>query len=156
MFLFLVAFISFYISRYHFSQFFRTSFNINWKKDFLQKFSFFNGFTQAPPTPDGQNPLCVTNVFCRCSFNQKGDFQTKTKKANMHILYAFNAFNEFCIFKLALVPNFTLNSFEFWDQTFPKRVFLVHNRKSSHRNLILHIRLRRGSKFQSKLTILIF
>ena len=50
--LFLVVFISFYISRYHFSQVFRTSFNIIWKKDFHYKFSFFNGFTQTPtPTP---------------------------------------------------------------------------------------------------------
>ena len=29
-----------------FSQVFRTSFNIIWKKDFCYKFSFFNGFTQ--------------------------------------------------------------------------------------------------------------
>ena len=47
--LFLVVFISFYISRYHFSQVFRTSFNIIWKKDFRHKFSFFNGFTQPHP-----------------------------------------------------------------------------------------------------------
>ena len=48
---FLVVFISFYISRYHFSQVFRTSFNIIWKKDFRHKFSFFNRFTQTPTTP---------------------------------------------------------------------------------------------------------
>ena len=47
--LFLVVFISFYISRYHFSEVFRTSFNIIWKKDFRHKFSFFNGFTQPHP-----------------------------------------------------------------------------------------------------------
>ena len=41
----LVVFISFYISRYHFSQVFRTSFNIIWKKDFQHKFSFFNEFS---------------------------------------------------------------------------------------------------------------
>ena len=46
--LFFVVFISFYISRYHFSQIFRSSFNIIWKKDFRHKFSFFNGFTQIP------------------------------------------------------------------------------------------------------------
>ena len=39
--LFLADFISFYISRYHFSQVLRTSFNIIWKKDFCHKFSFF-------------------------------------------------------------------------------------------------------------------
>ena len=43
----LVVFISFYISRYHFSQVFRTSFKIIWKKDFRHKFSFFNRFTDG-------------------------------------------------------------------------------------------------------------
>ena len=38
--LFLVVFISFYISRYHFSQVFRTSFNIIWKKIFVTNFPF--------------------------------------------------------------------------------------------------------------------
>ena len=74
----------------------------------------------------------------------------------MHILHAFNAFSEFYIFKSVSVPNFTLNSCEFWDQSFPKRVCLVQNRKSWHPNWILHIWLRLGSKFQFKLTILIF
>ena len=41
--LFIVVFISFYISRYHFSQIFKTSFSIIWKKDFCFKFSFFRG-----------------------------------------------------------------------------------------------------------------
>ena len=51
--LFLAVSVSFYISRYHFSQVFRTSFNIVWKKDFHHKFSFLNGFTQtrSPPPP---------------------------------------------------------------------------------------------------------
>ena len=35
--LFFVVFISFYISRYHFSQVFRTCYNIIWKKDFRHK-----------------------------------------------------------------------------------------------------------------------
>ena len=91
--------------------------------------------------------------FCRCSLNQKRYFQTKTKKANTH---AFNAFNEFCIFKLVSLPNLTLSSFEFLDQIFQKRVFLVQNRKISHHNWNLHIWLRLGSKFKLKLTILIF
>ena len=38
--LFLIAFISFYISRYHFSQIFRTSFNIIIKKIFFTNFLF--------------------------------------------------------------------------------------------------------------------
>ena len=70
--LFLVVFIRFYISRYHFSQVFRISFNIIWKKDFRYKFPFFNGFTQPLPLPPppplkSQNPLSVTNVFCQRS-----------------------------------------------------------------------------------------
>ena len=45
--LFLVVFIrrSFYISRYHFSKIFRTSFNIIWKIDFQHEFSIFNKLT---------------------------------------------------------------------------------------------------------------
>ena len=38
--LFLLVFISFYISRYHFSQVFRTSFNIIWEKIFVTNFPF--------------------------------------------------------------------------------------------------------------------
>ena len=60
--LFLVIFISFYISRYHFSQIFRTSFNI-WQEDFCHKFSFFNGFTQTPtPAPSSTPPLVLKGV----------------------------------------------------------------------------------------------
>ena len=51
--LFLVLFISLYINRNHFSQIFRTSFNI-WKKKenfFCHKFSFLNGFTKHVDAP---------------------------------------------------------------------------------------------------------
>ena len=74
--LFLVVFISFYASRYQFSQNFRTSLNIIWKKDCCHKFSFFNRFTQTPtpnpkyqiPNPlNGLNPQTMTKVFCQCS-----------------------------------------------------------------------------------------
>ena len=51
--LFLFVFISFFISRYHFSQIFRTSFKNIWKKIFLSNIFFlFNGFAKTPcPTP---------------------------------------------------------------------------------------------------------
>ena len=48
--LFLVVFISFYISRYHFSQFFRTSFRIIRKKDFRHEFSFLTDSCSNPST----------------------------------------------------------------------------------------------------------
>ena len=66
--LFLVVFISFYISRYQFFlQMFRTSFNIIWKKDFCHKFSFFNGSTQTPHPLNAQNLLSMTKVFSQFS-----------------------------------------------------------------------------------------
>ena len=59
--LFYVVFISFYISRYHFSQVFRTSSNIIWKKDFLHKFFYFNGLTYPHLHPrNSQSPLSMT------------------------------------------------------------------------------------------------
>ena len=48
--LFLVVFISFYISMYHFSQFFRTSFIKILKKDFRPNFPFLKD-SLKPPTP---------------------------------------------------------------------------------------------------------
>ena len=65
--LFLVVFISFYISRCHFSQFFRTAFNINRKKIFVTNFPFLTDSLNPPPPPPNplncQNPLSVTKVF---------------------------------------------------------------------------------------------
>ena len=70
--LFLAVFISFYISRYLFSQIFRTSFIIICKKISSRVF-YFNRFTE-PPTHthlliNGQNQLSVTKVFCQYSQN---------------------------------------------------------------------------------------
>ena len=70
--LFLVVFISFYISRYIiFHKFLELYSILSVKKIFVTNF-FFNGFTQSPsPNPlNGQNPLSVTKV-CRCSLNQE-------------------------------------------------------------------------------------
>ena len=65
-FLFFVVFISFYISRSHFSQIFRTSFNITWKRDFCHKFSFFNRFTQTAPLTAKIHSVW-RKFFCQCS-----------------------------------------------------------------------------------------
>ena len=48
--LFLVVFIGFYISGYHFSQIFRTSFRIIRKKNLRHKFSFLTDSLTRPPT----------------------------------------------------------------------------------------------------------
>ena len=66
-FLFHVVFISFYISRYHFSQVFRTSFNI-----ILKYFRFTQLSTHPTPHPlhphlNSQNLLSVIKVFCQFS-----------------------------------------------------------------------------------------
>ena len=78
-FYFLVAFISFYLSRYPFSQIFRTSFNTTiCRKDFCHNFFLnFNGFTQTLYPLNDQNLLSVTKVFCRCSLHkwQKQDIK---------------------------------------------------------------------------------
>ena len=70
-------------------------------------------------------------------FALKGCFQSKTEKVNTTI--------EFCIFNL-----------HFLDQICPKRVFPVKTEKSEHDQWILHIRIYISTKFQLKLTVLIF
>ena len=62
-FYFLLFYIKFYISRHHFSQIFRTSFNIIWKKSFCHKFLFFNGFTQNPLPPPYRSNFSKRNFF---------------------------------------------------------------------------------------------
>ena len=68
-FYFLLFYTSLYISRHHFSQIFRTSRNIIWKKRFSLRISFFDRFTQTPHPLNSQNPLTVTKVFCLCSLS---------------------------------------------------------------------------------------
>ena len=68
---FLVVFISFYISKYHFSQIFRTSFSIIGKKDFCHKFSFLTDSFKPPHPLNSQNLLSVTKVFCQCSLKNE-------------------------------------------------------------------------------------
>ena len=61
--LFLVVFISFYISRYHFSHIFRTSFSIIGKKDFRHKFSFLADSLKHPHPLNDQNLLKSSQKF---------------------------------------------------------------------------------------------
>ena len=61
--LFLVVFISFYIIRYHFSQVFRTSFNIIWKKDFFTNFPFLTDSLTPPRPPPPPPPLSFFSFF---------------------------------------------------------------------------------------------
>ena len=82
-------------------------------------------------------------------FAQNEYFWSKTEKLNITI--------EFYIFELVWVPNFTLNN-QSWnlDQIYPKRVFSLEKEKSEHQRWVLHIRISLATKFQLKLTILIF
>ena len=75
-------------------------------------------------------------------------FQSKTYKIDTTI--------EFCIFKLVVVWTFTLNK-QFWifGLNLPKRD-MVKSRRSEHDHWIPHIWISAGSKFQPKLTILIY
>ena len=83
--LFLVVFISLYISRYHFSQIFRTSSTLSEKKLFVTNFPFLID-SLRPPTPNGQNPLAksVTTSFFWCSLTIYQSEQNK-HRSNMSI-----------------------------------------------------------------------
>ena len=71
--------------------------------------------------------------------------------------FSVNTTTEFCTFKLDTKFQFKLKTqnFGFLDQIYPKRVFLVENRKSEHHHCILHIGIGLKTKFQLRLTILI-
>ena len=62
--LLLVVFLSFYISRYHFPQVFRTSFNIIWENVLAQIFLFYqiHSSSHHHHPLNSQNPLSVTNL----------------------------------------------------------------------------------------------
>ena len=147
-----------------------------------------------------QSSLCIKFHFEQTILNfwtkfaQERYLWSKTEKVNIII--------EFRIFKLVLVPNFSLNwqfwffwpdlskkgfsglkqkkwtphifyiilhipislvrnfgsdlQFWFFGPNLPKKVFPVKNWKSEHHHWILHIQISLGTKFQLKLTILIF
>ena len=95
--LFLFVFISFYISRYRFSQIFRTWFDNIWKKCFHLKFSFSTDSLRLPQPHllNGQNPLSVANVFCQCSLTDLPQ-QLVTMNESKAYLFTFYV----CIFIL--------------------------------------------------------
>ena len=73
--LFLVVFISFYISRYHiFHRFLELHSTLSEKKIFVKDFSFLTDSLKPSPLQPltSQNPLSVTNVFCQCSLTYHG------------------------------------------------------------------------------------
>ena len=72
-------------------------------------------------------------------FAQKVYFQLNMKKVNITM--------EFCISELVWVPNVTLNSIEYWDKIYLKRVFSVENKKNEHTHWILHIQSSLGTNF---------
>ena len=83
-------------------------------------------------------------------FAQKEYFYWKTKKENSII--------EFCMFGLVLVPNFSLK-WQFWcfGLNLPiKAISTQKRKKSEHHHWILHVQISVGTKFQLKVTILMF
>ena len=85
-------------------------------------------------------------------------FLTKfVKKRAFSKIGKVNTTMEFCILELVLVANFNLNVPDiFLDQICPRRVFSVEDGKNDHRQEILQIGISLSTKFQLKLTVLIF
>ena len=85
-FYFLLFYVSFYTSRHHFSQIIRTSFTIIWKKKkiFLANFPFSTDSLKPLHPLNGQNPLSVTKVFCRCSLMAFFFFFFQNKRLHGH------------------------------------------------------------------------
>ena len=90
--------------------------------------------------------------FFLTRFTQKGFFSgLKQKKWTPHIFYII------LHIQISLVRNFSSNwQFWFFGPNLHKNIFLVKNWKSEHHHWIPHIQISLGTKFQLKLTILIF
>ena len=86
----------------------------------------------------------LTILFFGPNLPKKGSyFQFKTDKIDTTI--------KVCIFELVFVSiSHWTNNLEFSDQTCPRRIFMVKNRKSEHHHWILHIQINLGTKFQLK------
>ena len=91
----------------------------------------------------------LTIIFSM-KFAQKGYLGSKTEKMDTTI--------KLCIFKSELIPNFDWNwQFSFFGPNLAKkRLFPAENRKGEQHLSVLHIQISLGTKFQLKLTILIF
>ena len=83
-------------------------------------------------------------MFFGPNLPKKGSyFQFKTDKIDTTI--------KVCIFELVFVSiSHWTNNLEFSDQTCPRRIFMVKNRKSERHHWILHIQINLGTKFQLK------
>ena len=82
---------------------------------------------------------------------QKGFSGLKQKKWTPNIFYIT------LHIQISLVRNFSSNwQFWFFGPNLHKNIFLVKNWKSEHHHWIPHIQISLGTKFQLKLTILIF
>ena len=102
--------------------------------------------------------LCIEFHFEQTIFNfwtkfvQERYLCSKTEKVNIII--------EFRIFKLALLPNFSLTDrFDFFDQIYPKRVFFWSKTEKMNTTYFPHNSAYSNwssAKFQLKLIILIF
>ena len=91
----LVAFISFYISRYHFSQILRTSFCIIRKKDFRHKFSFLTDSLKWLKSAKCDKGLLLMLPYCHCMYifsetsKPWGHWNQKIAQYNIISWYAF-------------------------------------------------------------------
>ena len=81
---------------------------------------------------------------------KKGIFGQKSKNWTPPLNFAYSDYSD--IFQISTQTD----NFDLLDQIYPKRVFLVKNRKREHHHWILHIWIGLGTKFQLRLTILIF
>ena len=95
--------------------------------------------------------LKLTILIFWLDLPEKGFFGLKKKKLTPHIFYII------LHIQISLVRNFSSNwQFWFFGPNLHKNIFLVKNWKSEHHHWIPHIQISLGTKFQLKLTILIF
>ena len=82
-------------------------------------------------------------------FSPKGYFILKTKKMNITLNSACSNYSSYQILT-------STDKFDFFDQICTKRRFAPGNKKRESHHWIPHIRISLGSKFQHKVTIVIF